>query len=81
MERLLILLNCFFNVSDIERTVISILDRWAFQTGANFSRRWGIDFRSVKRILRKKTGNGDIGYVWRYQPSYHMGRLNMRRML
>ena len=50
-------------------------------TGANFSRRWGIDFRSVKRILRKKTGNGDIGYVWRYQPSYHMGRLNMRRML
>jgi hypothetical protein len=50
-------------------------------SGANFSRRWGIDFRSVRRILQKKTGAREMGYVWRHQPAYHMGRLSVRRML
>ena len=50
-------------------------------SGASFNRRWGIDFRSVRRILQRKTGNRDIGYVWRYLPSYHVGRLSVRRML
>jgi len=50
-------------------------------TGASFNRRWGIDYSSVRRILRKKTGFRDTGCVWNLQPAWHARKLVIRRML